>query len=135
MMSDEPPVSEPVRPKRVLIVDDNQDIAQMLSAIIKLLGHDVATANDGYEAIELAPTYKPEVILLDIGLPGIDGYEVARRLRSQGFSKSLMVAVSGYGQDSDREQSLAAGFDQHLVKPVTIATLAVLLDAPPPRPR
>jgi PAS domain S-box-containing protein len=104
---------------RVLVVDDNVDTAQGLGKLLKLLGHEVQTAFDGPTAIELARTYKPEVVLLDIGLPGMDGYEVASKLRQEACCKdAVIIAVSGYGQEEDRRRSREAGFDQHLVKPV-----------------
>jgi PAS domain S-box-containing protein len=104
---------------RVLVVDDNVDTARGVSKLLKLLGHDVQTAYVGPSAIKLAHTYKPEVILLDIGLPGMDGYAVVKQLRNEECCRdALIVAVSGYGQDEDRRRSREAGFDQHLVKPV-----------------
>jgi PAS domain S-box-containing protein len=116
---------------RVLVVDDNTDTALGLSKLLKLLGHDVQTAFNGPTAIELARTYKPEVILLDIGLPGMDGYAVVRRLRKEDACKNaLIVAVSGYGREEDRRRSREAGFDQHLVKPVDYDALLSVLAQP-----
>jgi PAS domain S-box-containing protein len=103
---------------RVLVVDDNVDTAQGLTRLLEVLGHEVQTAYDGPSAIELARTSKPEVVLLDIGLPGMDGYAVVEQLRKEACKEALIVAVSGYGQDEDRRRSREAGFDQHLVKPV-----------------
>jgi CheY-like chemotaxis protein len=116
---------------RVLVVDDNIDTARGLAKLLKLLGHDVRVAHDGPAALEAARAHRPEVILLDIGLPAMDGYEVVRRLRTEDCCKhSLIVAISGYGQDEDRSRSRAAGFDQHLVKPVDYDVLMSLFAEP-----
>ncbi|MBA3313331.1 MAG: PAS domain S-box protein [Planctomycetaceae bacterium] len=116
-------------PRRILVVDDNADAAKMLSLLLRASGNEVETALCGLKAIEAAVTFRPEVILLDIGLPGLDGYEVARRLREQAETKDVvLVAITGYGQPEDREKSKAAGFNHHLVKPVSIEdVLAVLM--------
>ena len=117
------------RCSRILVVDDNVDSAKGLARLLRLLGHDVRTAHDGSEAIAIAETYCPEVVLLDIGLPMMDGYEVARRLReSENCKNSVIVAVSGYGQDEDRQRSREAGFDFHLVKPIDADALITLLN-------
>jgi PAS domain S-box-containing protein len=108
---------------RVLVVDDNQDTARSCAMLLKTMGHEVETAHDGQTAIEVAKDYRPQVLLLDIGLPGMNGYEVARTLRNDGFKDELMIAVSGYGQPDDRRRSEEAGFDDHLVKPVDQAGL------------
>ena len=103
---------------RVLVVDDNIDAAESIAMFLKLLGHDVKTAADGEQALTCAPVYMPDVVVLDIGLPTLDGYEVARRLRTFAETRqSLLIALTGYGQESDRLQVLAAGFDKHLIKP------------------
>jgi two-component system CheB/CheR fusion protein len=105
--------------RRVLVVDDNLDAREALRFLLEDEGHDVATAADGPQALEQARSFVPEIVLLDIGLPGMDGYEVARRLRSvPGCADAVIVAVSGYGQAEDRARSSAAGFDGHLLKPV-----------------
>jgi signal transduction histidine kinase/CheY-like chemotaxis protein len=104
--------------KRILVVDDNVDAAESLALLLRLAGHEVWTTHDGPAALGLARELRPEVVLLDIGLPGMDGYEVARRLRQEpGLSGALLVAVSGYGQAEDRRRSREAGFDEHVVKP------------------
>ena len=104
---------------RVLVVDDNADNARGLSKLLKLLGHDVRTAFDGQEAVKEAMAMRPEVVILDIGLPGMDGYQVVRRLRAEPCCKNaLIIAVSGYGRPEDIRRSREAGFDDHLVKPV-----------------
>jgi PAS domain S-box-containing protein len=107
------------RALRVLVVDDNRDAAQTLATLLGLMQLDVRVANEGGEALRLAELHRPELVLLDIGMPRMDGYEVARRLRSLPCTATArIVALSGYGQDSDKRRSAAAGFDDHLVKPV-----------------
>lgn len=116
---------------RVLVVDDNVDNARGLSKLLRLLGHDVKTAHDGKAAVEVAKAHQPDVVLLDIGLPGIDGYEVAKQLRKEERCKdALIVAVSGYGQPEDLRRSTEAGFDHHLVKPIDYDALMTLFTAP-----
>jgi PAS domain S-box-containing protein len=116
---------------RVLIVDDNVHAAESLAVLVQLWGHETHVAHDGPEALEAACEFRPEVVLLDIGLPRMDGYRVARRLRDEGFA-GLLVAMTGYGQDEDRRRSRDAGFDQHLVKPVDLGMLEGLLADPDP---
>lgn len=117
-------------PMRILVVDDNADAAQMTAMLLEMWGHDVRTAHDGTAALDLAQAFKPQVILLDIGLPLMNGYEVAARLRKQpDFRRVLLVAMTGYGQEDDRRQSREAGFDEHLVKPVEAQVLRDLLEA------
>jgi len=114
---------------RVLVVDDNRDGADSLAMLLRLVGHDVRVAYGGNEALEAVNSFTPNVVLLDIGLPMIDGYAVARELRRRPeFAKVLFVALTGYGQDEDRERSRDAGFDHHLVKPVDLQVLRGLLD-------
>ncbi len=114
---------------RILVVDDNVDSARGLARLLKLLGHEVRTAGDGEEALAVAADYVPGVVLLDIGLPGMDGYQVARELRKQADSKdALIVAISGYGQDEDRRRAKEAGFDFHFVKPLDHAALLSVLE-------
>jgi CheY-like chemotaxis protein/anti-sigma regulatory factor (Ser/Thr protein kinase) len=111
---------EPPLPRscRVLVVDDNRDAAESIAIVLKLAGHDVHTAGDGTEALGLATIHLPEVVVLDLGLPGIDGYEVAERLRElPGLRHAMLIALTGYGSERDRERAHAAGFDLHLVKP------------------
>ena len=104
--------------RRVLVVEDNLDSAQALATLLELNGYEVRTAHEGAAALDLARSFKPNVILLDIGLPGIDGYEVARRLRGlTGMDKMVLLAMTGYAQD--REKSRLAGFDDHMIKPVS----------------
>ena len=119
--------------RRVLVVDDNVDAAELLAEAIELMGHDARIAHDGPAALALAATFAPEVALLDIGLPVMDGYEVGARLRSDraaaadGARRLVLVAVTGYGLESDRQRSAASGFDAHLVKPIDLGTLTRLL--------
>lgn len=116
------------RPLRVLVVDDNVDMVRSISTLLALLGHTLSTAHDGPAALEAARKFKPDVILLDIGLPGLDGYRVAEALRREpAFAGVRLIAVSGYGQAEDRKRAEEAGFDLHLVKPVDRATLVSAL--------
>ena len=113
---------------RILVVDDNQDSASSMTLLLELQGHAVWVANSGQEALDAATARNPDVILLDIGMPGMNGYEVARSLRSQpAFAQTLLVAITGYGRASDLEQTRAAGFDHHLVKPIDYDKLQSLL--------
>jgi PAS domain S-box-containing protein len=123
-------VTEASKPCRVLVVDDSADSAESLSVMLALEGHETKTAHDGPSALELARAFQPQVTLLDIGLPGMSGYEVARRLRKQrGGRKTTLIAVSGYGQEEDRRKSREAGFDHHLTKPVNYDTLTLLINS------
>ncbi|HEX7378463.1 MAG TPA: response regulator [Pirellulales bacterium] len=116
------------RPRRVLVVDDQPDAAKTLAALLAHLGHEVRIAHDGSAALETAADFRPQVVLLDIGLPGMDGHEVARQLRRRPeLAGALLIALTGWGQDDDRRRSHAAGFDAHLVKPVDFAALQALL--------
>ena len=113
---------------RVLVVDDNIDSADSIAMLLQVSGHDVRVAYSGQGALDTAVDYQPDIILLDIGLPGMDGYEVARRLRAHTQLKRVkLIAVTGYGQEADRLQSQEAGFDYHLVKPVDAQKLQDLL--------
>jgi CheY-like chemotaxis protein/two-component sensor histidine kinase len=108
---------------RILVVDDNRDTATSCSMLLTQMGHEVDTAYDGIAALEHARSFRPQVLFLDIGLPGMNGYDVARTLRDEGFHDELIIAVSGYGQPDDRRRSREAGFDHHLVKPVDRAAI------------
>ena len=117
-----------LKPRRVLVVDDNRDAAESMGILLKLLGADVHVAYGGAEALEALPAYRPDVVILDIGMPGMDGYEVARRIRQQPeFQKVTLIALTGWGQDEDRRRSHTAGFDYHLIKPADIDALQALL--------
>jgi signal transduction histidine kinase/ActR/RegA family two-component response regulator len=117
----------PHRQRRILLVDDNQDTVRSLARLLSLRGHEVATAFDGVAALKLAQEFRPDFLLLDLGLPGLDGYEVARRLRAEGFPRTPIVAISGYAQENDRIRSREAGFNHHFAKPVDFEALADLI--------
>lgn len=113
---------------RILVVDDNRDSAESLGTLLDVMGNQVRTANDGPASLEEARSFRPHVILLDIGMPGMSGYEVAQRIREHPeLRKATLVAVTGWGQDEDRRRSREAGFDHHLTKPVELAALERLL--------
>jgi len=118
---------------RALVVDDNADAAELVVEILRAMGHDARAATDGRSALEVAAALHPDLALLDIGLPVMDGYELAAHMRRlPGLSSMRLVAITGYGQDSDRLRSREAGFDAHLVKPVSIHALAqVIADLSP----
>jgi len=117
-------------PRRVLVVDDNLDSAATLDMLLKSLGHETCVAHDGLAALQSAAEFRPDIVLLDIGIPGLDGYEVARRLRALKMDHSFrIVALTGWGQEADRTKSQEAGFDLHLVKPVELKDLGRALDA------
>jgi PAS domain S-box-containing protein len=117
---------------RVLIADDNADAAASLSMLIEMMGHEVRTARDGLEAVEAAAAFRPELILLDIGMPRLNGYDACRRIRAESWGRDIVIAaLTGWGQDEDKRQSRAAGFTRHLVKPVDPAVLEPLLAALP----
>jgi PAS domain S-box-containing protein len=119
---------------RVLIVEDNADSADTLTELLELWGHEVCHAAEGAEAVEIAREFLPDVALVDIGLPGMDGYEVARRLRAQAAgSPPLLIALTGYGREDDRRKSREAGFHHHLVKPIDLQTLRHLVTEAPAR--
>jgi CheY-like chemotaxis protein len=123
----EPRAKRPA-PQRVLVVDDNEDSALSLSTLLGLSGNQTQVAHDGEEAMTLADRLQPDVVLLDIGLPGRSGYEVAEHIRAQAWGRSaLLVAITGWGQEEDRRRSEAAGFDAHLVKPIDPVALERLL--------
>jgi CheY-like chemotaxis protein len=117
------------RPARILVVDDNVDLARGLARLLQIRGHDVQVAHDGPTGLDKAKKSKPEVVLLDIGLPGMDGYQVAAHLRQEETVKdATLIAISGYGQEEDLRLAKEAGFDHHLVKPIASADLFKLLE-------
>ncbi len=119
---------ESAQPMRILIVEDNEDAAESLALLLKLHGHEVRTQQDGLAALACLEHYSPDAILVDIGLPGMDGYELAQAVRQRaGGAHCMLLAVSGYGSAEDKQKSAAAGFDVHLVKPVDFEALTVLL--------
>ena len=133
----EPPAVLPVkldgeRRHRILIADDNRDAADSLAFVLRRAGHDVRTAYDGEEALDLAARFRPQLALLDIGMPRLNGYDTARRMRTEPFGREmLLIALTGWGQSEDVRRSELAGFDHHLVKPVDPAVLGRLLEAAP----
>lgn len=123
--------SSGARMRRILVVDDNVDSAESLTMLLKLTGNETRAAFDGLEALESAATFHPDIILLDIGLPELNGYEVARKVREQPWGKHIiLIALTGWGQKEDRRRSREAGFDHHLTKPVDLPALKVLLAQP-----
>jgi len=124
----------PAVARRILLADDNADALESLATVLRLRGHEVYSAPNGAIALETAARHMPEVALLDIGMPLVDGYEVARRIRAQEWGKSVtLVALTGWGQESDRRRSREAGFDTHLVKPLDLDRLTALLAQLPAR--
>jgi len=122
--------------RRILVVDDNVDSALSMSRMLKLVGYDVATAHDGLQALDVAEQFDPEVILMDVGMPRLNGYEAARRIRDRKGARVKIIALTGWGQDADRDRSREAGCDIHLVKPVAMGELQTVLASlgtvPPP---
>ncbi len=124
------PAGAIARPRRVLVVDDNADGAESLAMLLRMGGHEVSVAHDGPAALKAVAAFAPEVVFLDIGMPGMSGYDVAKQLRAQpGSERILLVAMTGYGQEEDRRRSWEAGFHHHLVKPVEFGVLADLLNS------
>lgn len=125
-----PPSHATTAPRRVLVVDDNEDIVMTMRLLLTKLGHTVRVAYNGQQAMAEAEAFRPEVVLMDIGLPVMDGYEAARQLRQQPWGRCIkLVAITGWGQARDVERALEAGFDHHVVKPVDRKLLESLLEA------
>jgi PAS domain S-box-containing protein len=123
-----PPAEQSSMTYKILVVDDNRDSAESLAQLLKLTGHETYTALDGLQAVEVAAKIRPEVVLLDIGMPKLNGYDACRRIRTEPWSKGMMlIAQTGWGQDDDRQRTEQAGFDGHLVKPVDPSALMKLL--------
>jgi CheY-like chemotaxis protein len=115
-------------PQRILIADDNADSAESMGMLLRLMGNDVRIASDGLEAVEQAAKFQPDIVLMDIGMPRLDGYEAARRIRNQSWSRdTLLVAVTGWGPSDDSDEATAAGFDRHFTKPLDPAELRRLV--------
>jgi CheY-like chemotaxis protein len=115
---------------RVLVVDDNRDAAETLSALLELLGHSAQVAHDGHAALDAVLDFRPQVVFLDIGMPGMNGYQVAEAIRNdRRFDQPLLVALTGWGGEDDRERTSAAGFDLHLTKPVDLAAIEKMLSS------
>jgi CheY-like chemotaxis protein len=118
---------------RILVVGDGVDSARVLSRFMAMLGHEVRTSRDGIEAVEAASEFRPDVVLMDIGLPGLDGYEAARRIRDQPWGTGVtLVALTAFGQGIEERRFHEAGFDDHLTKPVDVDALVRLIGRSPP---
>jgi CheY-like chemotaxis protein len=121
---------EPQAPTKIVIAEDNKDAREMLRMLLSLAGHEVYEVGNGPEAVEIIRTTAPDIALVDVGLPGFDGYEVARRVRAtMGARSVLLAAVTGYGQPEDRELALEAGFDLHVVKPIDLDDVRAIITA------
>jgi CheY-like chemotaxis protein len=117
-------------PQRILIADDNADSAESMGMLLRLMGNDVRIASDGLDAVQQAAAFQPDIVLMDIGMPRLDGYEAARRIRNQDWSRdTLLVAVTGWGPSDDSEEATAAGFDRHFTKPLDPAELRRLVSS------
>ncbi len=115
--------------RRALVVDDNADNAESLALLMRLHGDDVRTAHNGLDALEIGERFQPEIVLLDIGMPQMNGYETCRALRARGWGRdAIVIAQTGWGQAEDRQRAVQAGFDAHLVKPIEFGALSELLD-------
>jgi CheY-like chemotaxis protein len=126
--AEQPAAPVPPPQRRILVADDNADARESLATLLELNGHEVYQAEDGTDALERAERYRPDVALLDIGMPRANGYEVARHIRSQPWGRGMvLIALTGWGQESDRRLSQEAGFDNHLTKPVEPLVLDELL--------
>jgi two-component system CheB/CheR fusion protein len=126
-------VNYTARPQRVLVVEDNLDSVRALAALVSDMGHSVQYAINGYAAIEIARKHRPQVVLLDLGLPGMDGFEVCSRLRHErDLPQPRIIAITAYGQDEHRVRARAAGCEVHLLKPVSPETLFQVLESQPP---
>lgn len=123
-----PPTHTAARRFKILVVDDNHDSALSLAMMLSIMGHDTRTAHDGESAVQTAETFLPDVVLLDIGLPKLNGYEVAQRIREKAWGESMyLIAVTGWGQDEDRQRSSEVGLNLHMVKPVEPSALEKVL--------
>jgi CheY-like chemotaxis protein len=122
------PTERPLTKRRILIADDNLDAASSLGMLLEMMGHEVCVVHDGVKAVEGAVTFRPDIILLDIGMPQLNGYEACSRIREQPSNKGiLIVALTGWSQDDKIQRLQQAGFDFHLIKPLEIAALEKLL--------
>ena len=122
-----------LRPRRILVIEDNPDIRDLLRIKLRQLGHKVDAAEDGTKGLDKLLADPPDVALVDVGLPGIDGYEIARRVRAHVGPDVYLIALTGYGQAEDKKQALAAGFNVHLTKPADFVDLQNILGQVPPR--
>jgi CheY-like chemotaxis protein len=122
------PQASASRQRRILVADDNRDAGETMAMLLRLDGHEVHVAIDGLEAVAMFVREQPEVVILDIGMPGISGHEAARRIREQSVGRAVtLIAVTGWGQKSDKDRSAASGFDHHFTKPVEPDVLSALL--------
>jgi len=122
------PPAGAARPRRILVVDDNGDAAALLAVLLQLEGHEVQTATDAAQAVDRAESFRPEVVLMDLEMPGIDGLEASRRIRARPWGSTVLIAaVTGWGQDVDRRRAREAGVDLHFVKPVYTSTLLAVV--------
>ena len=122
----------PIAQRRILVADDNKDAADSLTTMLSLMGHEARAAYDGLGAVETAATFRPDVIVLDVGMPRVDGYEAARRIRKEPWSNGVvLVALTGWGQEEDRAKAKNAGFDHHLTKPASIDAIVHLITEAP----
>jgi CheY-like chemotaxis protein len=120
--------SSRVRPRRILVVDDNRDSAESLAMLLSLSGHEVRTANDGLAALDVARAFQPRVVLLDLGMPRLNGYDAARAIRAEPWGSDLvLIALTGWGQEEDKRRTAEAGFNAHLIKPVDHVAFEELL--------
>jgi len=134
--ADRPHASGHPAGRRALVVDDNADSANSLAMLLKLSGHEAVTAHDGVEALEAAERFRPEVVFLDIGMPRLNGYDAARRIRQEAWGRGMMlVAMTGWGKEEDRRKSRDAGFDAHMVKPADLDELMRLMESLAPAVR
>jgi CheY-like chemotaxis protein len=123
----QPDISAP-RLRRILVADDNRDAGETLAMLLRLDGHEVHVATDGLEAVEMFGQVQPDVAILDIGMPGLSGHEVARRIREQRSERKVtLIAITGWGQKADKDRAAASGFDHHFTKPVEPDVLSALL--------
>ena len=121
-------IEQPLTRRRILVADDNIDAASSLGMLLEMMGHEVCIVHDGVEAVEKATTFRPDIILLDLGMPQLNGYEACARIREQPSNKrTLIVALTGWTQEDKKQRSQRAGFDLHLIKPVELPALEQLL--------
>jgi CheY-like chemotaxis protein len=129
----EAPTNAASRKRSIVVVDDNDDAASSLAMLLRMMGHEVAIEHDGESAVQRVAAQRPDIVLLDIGLPGMSGYQVAERLRATEAGRAAkLYALTGYGQDGDRRRSAEAGFDGHIVKPIQPGDLFALIESVPP---
>jgi CheY-like chemotaxis protein len=122
------PIHAHRRQTRVLVVDDNEDAAESLSALLRMMGADVRVALSGRDALDIFDSFRPAAVFLDLGMPDMDGYEVAHQIRSRAYSRdTVLIALTGWSQERDRRRTAESGFDQHLAKPADLETLQAVL--------